>query len=135
MTFGKAILKSFVIMFHWRTFLLWVDFSTNPTQAVTGCRFTIKPSSTSTVTLVATGSPAIGCASQTGSTVWGSYSIKAAGSTAIAHTMQVNCVQIAQSGTASTGVTLAVTITADSGAVKNVITMVTAVASALFLFF
>ena len=72
-----------------------VDFATTPTDATTACRFTVKPSSTSTVTLTATGSPVIGCASQTGSTVWGSYSFRAAGSLTISHTTQINCVQIA----------------------------------------
>ena len=90
-----------------------LGFNSSPTEAETGCRFTITPSATSTVDIVSTvGNRVIGCGSQTDASTWSSISITSQTTTNFPNTMKIQCVHISETGSSDAKVTLQVTITA-----------------------
>ena len=67
-----------------------MNYLATPTKGETGCRFTVTPSSAMTVEMTSTGSPMIGCASQTDSTTWATFSVTSATTTSFQDSLKVH---------------------------------------------
>ena len=111
-------------------------FGTAPTTAgQAACVFSVNPSGTMDVAITTTGSPYIGCASQTATSTYAAGSIISATTTNFASTMDVKCVNIATATTTSTGITVAATLTASSSGAFETVATIASMVSALFFFF
>ena len=110
-----------------------LEFQSTPTTAQTACQFSVKPSTAMTVELTSTGTPLIGCATNTATGVWGYSAITTATTTTFTTTSQVICIMLAQGSTSSTGVTMAATFTGSS-AVQTLPSLVLFAMSLFYIF-